>query len=58
MEKRKDDSFRNVNKEEYEAEREKVLVPVRRYKDTHEEQPSEESDKENVREIRRSWYIY
>jgi len=58
MEMQIDDSLRNANKEEYETEREKVLVPVRCRKDTHEEQPSEESGKENAREIRRSWYIY
>jgi hypothetical protein len=58
MEMRKDDTFRNVNKEEHEEEREKVLVPVRYRKDTHEEQHSEEPDEEKVWEIRRRWYIY
>ncbi len=58
MKMRKDDSFRNVNKEEHEEEMEKVLVPVRCRKDTHEEQHSEEPGKEKVWEIRRRWYIY
>jgi len=62
MEMRKDDSFRNVNKEEHEEEHEeemeKVLVPVRCRKDTHEEQHSEEPGKEKVWKIRRRWYIY
>ena len=58
MEMRKDDTFRNVNKEEHEEEREKVLVPVRYRKDTHEEQYSEEPGEEKVWEIRRRWYIY
>ena len=58
MESQEADSFGTVSKTEYDEEREKVLVPVRSRRGTHEEQRPEEPGKERVRQIRRRWYIY
>ena len=58
MERWEDDSFGTVSETEHDEEREKVLVPVRSHKDTHEEQSPEEPGKQRVREIPRRWHIY
>ncbi len=50
---RKADSWDYVDEE-----REKVLVPVRCHKNTHEEERPEEASEEKVWEVRRRWYIY
>jgi hypothetical protein len=52
------DSLRYAEETEREGEREKVSVPIRCHKDTHEEELTKELGEEEVQEIPRRWYIY